>query len=421
MLRIAFNLTKDIEIEDLQIALLHHILSKQTKEELLVRLDDRDKEHNIDQKEVLESLALFGIDYSRVVAQSENIKYYTGMGMKLLLDKKAFNCFCSDKALEQDKQKAKEEGKPYSYSGFCETISDETKFQCNAPFVVRMKKPQNNIKVKDILQGEVTYTPDEVDSVVILTHKKSPTSNFASAVDDMLFDISTIITTKSESINASKQIHIRESLGYEKEIDYLHLPKITNYETLPTVKELIDDGYLPAAIANYIIHLGYEVPNEIFTIEEAINWFDLSKISKESTNFDMDRLKSINQEHMKMLEDMRFSKILGFADDDIGKLAKLYIDQCHTTKEIKEKIDTIFSKKTTLKGFEKEFNTLKECLQNAPFIKEFDELEKYLIEKTQLKGEKLFAPLSFLLTGTTNNQNLTQIYPFIRNYLGEII
>ncbi len=431
MLRFTPSLNESLSVENLRIALLNYIYSKQLKEELIIRLDDVEKKQNIEgkEKEVLETLALFGIEHSRVVAGSENIKYHTGMAMKLLLDKKAFNCFCSNEALELDKQKAKEEGKPYSYSGFCETISDETKFQCNAPFVVRLKKPDHDIRFNNLFQGELQFSPDQVDSVVILNHDKTPTSNFACAVDDMLYDISTIIRKQKHLNDTPKQIYIREALGYEKEIQYIHLAPILNSQdkeltksdTFYCVQALIDEGYLPIAIVNYLISLGYDHPKEIFTIEEAIEWFDIQKLSSNSVTFVIERLNFYNCEHMKMLEDMRFSKIIGFADEDLGKLAKLYIEECNTINEIKEKIQAIFSEKTTLDGYEKEFELLKGCLQKAPFIGEFDKLQTYITDKTRLKEDTLFVPLSFALTGTTNETKLKQIYPLIKNYLGEII
>jgi glutamyl-tRNA synthetase len=420
-----------MHIGNLRVALLNHILSKQLNVELLIRIEDTDKEKNIEgkDKEILEILNLFSIDYTRIVHQSENVKYHTQMAMKLLLDKKAFNCFCSEEALEKDKEIAKKDNKHYSYSGFCETISDEAKFNCNAPFVVRLKKPTHTIKFTDLVKGDFSYEPFEVDSFEILRHDKSPTSNFASGVDDMLYDISTIIRDEDNILNTPKQIHVRESLGYVKEINYIHLQPIVDLETSKklskedkyyTVKFLIDEGYLPIAIANYLILLEIDTPKEIFTLEEAIEWFDISKISQKPVKFDINKLNFINCEHLKLLDDMRFSKIIGFADEDIGQLAKIYIEECKTTQKIKEKIQTIFSEKNTLENHEEDFSSLKKCLQNAPYIEEFTDLQKYITDKTGLQDEKLFTLLSFILTGTTYEPNLNKIYPLIRNYLGEI-
>jgi len=420
LLRFAPSPTKDLDISDLRIAILNHIFSKQNKQDLLIRIDNTEKEKNIENKdkEIIELLDLFNIDYSRVIVQSENIKYHTGMGMKLLLDKKAFNCFCSDEALQEDKKQAKKENKPYSYSGFCETISDETKFNCNAPFVVRLKQPSENIIFNDTFKGNLEFAPFEIDSLIILNHDKLPTYNFACGIDDILYDISTIIRSEDFLEDTPKQINVRKSLGYDKEIQYFHIPKIKNSVS---VKSLIDEGYLPIAIANYLVTLGFNTPKDIFTIEEACEWFDINKLSQETISFDKELLNKINKKHLETIGDMRLSKIISYADEDIGKLAKLYLDECSTTKEIKAKIDMIFSSKDTLKGFEEEFKTINECLSNAPFMNNFEDLKKYITEKTGLKDESLLIPLGYILTGAKQTPKLEDIYPLIKNYIGEIV
>ncbi len=432
MLRFAPSPTGDMHIGNLRVALINHILSKQLNEELLIRIEDTDKKRNIEgkEKDILELLTLFSVNFTRVMHQSENIKYHSQMAMKLLLDKKAFNCFCSDEALEQDREKAKKEKLPYRYSGFCENISDEAKFECNAPFTVRLKKPEHNIKFNDAIKGELEYKPFDVDSFILLRQDKTPMYNFACAIDDMLFDISTVVRGEDQLPNTPKQIHIRESLGYTKEIKYAHLPMILNMETgkkmskrdnASSVRWLVDQGYLPVAISNYIILLGYNPPTEIFTLEEAQEWFDLNKISKSSAKFDITKLKFINREHIKLMDELRLSKILGYADRDIGKLAKLYLEECDTINEIKLKLTTLFKDKKNLNGFENEFKLLKECVINAPYIDDLDDFRKYITNKTGLTEEKLFIPLRYALTGSQNGPSLSDIYPLIKNYIGEII
>ena len=100
--------------------------------------------------------------------------------------------------------------------------------------------------------------------------------------------------------------------------------------------------------------------------------------------------------------------------------AKLYLEEASTIKEIKEKLDNIFSIKTTLEGFENESNKIKEVLQKAPYFEEYEDLKNYIVEQTQLKGKNLFKPLRYILTGVENGPNITDIYPFIKNYIGEI-
>ena len=428
MLRFSQSLTELMTIGNLRVALFNYIVAKQLNEELLVRIEDTEKEKNIDgnEKEILELLNLFSIDSKSVVYQSENFKYYQKLTMQLMSSKKAFVCFCSNEKLEEIKVKCKEKGKPNSYDGFCETLSDETVLNCNAPFTVRIKKPENIIEFTDLLKGKFSFEPSNVDSFIILKHDKTPTYNFSCSVDDMLYDISTVIRDERHIENTAKQIHVRNQLNYTKSIEYIHLSSILNVNSNKknaenSVKQFIEQGFLPSAIANYLVLLGNETPNEIFTIEEAIEWFDIKKVSKDTVEFDIEKLKFINKKHIADLDEMRLSKILGFADTDIGKLGKLYLNEASTINEIKAKIDLIFSSKDSLEGFEDEFSNLKKCLSSAPFIDDFNELKKYIKENTKLDDKSLSRNLRYLLTGTHNGPNLSAIYSLIKNYMGEIV
>ena len=431
MLRFAPSPTGDMHIGNLRVAIFNYIVSKQLNEGLIIRIEDTDKERNIEgkDKEILEILNLFSIEYKSVFYQSENLKYHQKMALQLMTQKKAFACFCSDSKLEELKKESIKKGIAFRYDGFCETLSDETVLNTNAPFTVRLKKPEHNIKFTDLLKGDFEYAPFDVDSFIILRQDKTPTYNYACSVDDMLMDISMVIRGEDHVSNTPKQIHIRESLGYTKEIKYVHLPIILNASTgkkmskrddASSVKWLIDEGFLPSAIANYLVLMGNKTPTEIFTLEEAISWFKIENVSKSGAKFDIDKLRFINRKHIELLDEMRLSKILGFADNDIGKLAKLYLEEASTIKEIKSKLNNIFSQKSTLEGFEQESQTIKEVLKNSPYFENYDDLKDYVIQKTELKGKNLFKPLRYILTGVENGPNLTDIYPFIKNYIGEI-
>lgn len=432
MLRFAPSPTGDMHIGNLRVAIFNYIVSKQLKEDLIIRIEDTDKERNIEgkDKEILEILNLFSIEYKTVFYQSDNLKYHQKMALQLMTQKKAFACFCSDEKLEELREESIKKGIPFRYDGFCENLSDEAVLNVNAPFTVRLKKPDHNIKFTDLLKGDFDYAPFDIDSFIILRQDKTPTYNYACSVDDMLMDISIVIRGEDHVSNTPKQIHIRDSLGYTKEIKYVHLPIILNAQTgkkmskrddASSVKWLIEQGFLPSAIANYLVLMGNKTPTEIFTLEEAIEWFKIENISKSSAKFDIDKLRFINRKHIENLDDMRLSKILGFADSDIGKLGKLFLEEASTIKEIKEKIEPIFATKTTLEGFENEFKAIKECLQKATYFDNYEDLKNYIVNETSLKGKSLFKPLRYILTGVENGPNLSDIYPLIKNYLGDII
>ncbi len=417
MLRFAPSPTEDMNINNLRVAIFNYIVSKQLNEDLIIRIEDIDVERNIEgkDKEIIEILNLFSIEYKSVAYQSDSLKYHQKMALQLMTQKKAYACFCSDSKLDELREESIKDGKSFRYDGFCETLSDDTVLNTNAPFTVRIKEPGKNIKSTDF----------DVDSFIILKQDKTPTYNYACAIDDMIMDISTVIRCENHLFDTPKQIHIRNSLGYTKEIKYIHLPVIVNAisekDNVISVKYLIEEGFLPSAIANYLVLIGNETPTEIFSLEEAISWFKIQNISKNPVKFDIDKLKFINRKHLETIDDMRLSKILGFADADIGKLAKIFLEEVSTIKEIKEKIGLIFAPKTSLIGFEEESLKLKVCLQEAPFFDDFKELEKYVSEKTNLKDKSLFKILRYILTGADSGPNILGIYPLIKNYLGEIV
>lgn len=390
MLRFSKNLTEQININDLRLAIFNFILSKQLNEKLQIRINDLDKEKNINgiDKEILELLNLFSIEYETVSYQSENLKYHQKLAMQLMSQKKAFACFCSDEKLKELPR----------YDGFCATLSDETVLNCNAPFVVRIKEPSKD---------------SQIDSFIILNHDKTATETYATAVDDMIFNTSTILSYKDCINDFQKQSYIRSLLNYTNEINYIKINKI---EENINVKDLIDEGFLPSAIANYLVLIGNDTPEDVFTLEDAISWFDINTICNSPINFDIKKLKELNKIHLKNIDNLRFSKILGFADEDIGKLGKLYIENSSTIKEIKENIDSIFSEKATLE----DYKLINEIIKSAPFFSTFSELEKYLQEKSNLDKKTLEPIVRFLLTGKNEGPNLSEIYSYIKNYLGEI-
>ncbi len=146
----------------------------------------------------------------------------------------------------------------------------------------------------------------------------------------------------------------------------------------------------------------------------------MAKISKSPAKFDITKLRQINREHIKRLAPLELAKFIGYSSKDLGELAKIYTEEGSTINEIKPKIDAIFAKREPL-AFQEEFATLSKIAKDAPYFKEYNDFEAYLSTESGLKEEQLFTPLRFLLTGAENGPNLSDIYPHIKNYLGEII
>ena len=343
------------------------------------------------------------------------------LAIRLLEEGKAFVCTCTAEQLEADR-----------YSGQCFDV-DKTEHanlkESGIPFVIRIKKPTEEIVHHDLIKGDITTTPDEVDSFVILDADGTPTYNFACACDDMLSGVNFIIRGEDHLSDTPKQKHIKMQLGYEEETTYAHLPIILNTEgekmskgdDASSVKWMFEEGFIPDAIINYLLLLGNsKAPKELFTLPEAIEWFKLENISRSAAKFDIDKLRFINREHLKMMGDKELSTFFGFADADIGKLAKLYLEEVSTTTEIDKKVKAIFSPKHFEGEYSEQMRTLENLIQNAPMFSTFKDFSSYLMQKSGLKDDHFFKPLRLLITAEADGPDLNNLYSYIKSYILEI-
>ena len=393
MLRFAPSPTHDMNTEELRVAIFNYIIAKQKDVNFIIRIEDGDKDRNIEGKdtEILQILEKFALPHDSASHQSENLHIHQTLAIRLLEEKKAF-------------------------------VSKED------PSIIYLKKPAADIVTHDLIQGDIVTAPDEVDNFVILRADRTPTYNFACACDDMISGVSLIIREKEQLCNTPKQIHIKHLLGYEQETEYAHLPVLLNAEgkkmsigdDASTVKWLFEQGFIPDAIVNYLILLGNKVPTEIFTLPEALEWFKLENISKSAAKFDIDKLRFINRKHLEMMDDKNLSSLFGFADADIGKLAKIYLEEASTTNELESKIKPIFAPKDFECEWGEQMRIMEKLILEAPMINSFDEFESYMMKESGLKGENFFKPLRILLTGAHNGPELSDIYPLINPYLLEV-
>ena len=434
MLRFAPSPTGDMHIGNLRVAILNFLVAQQKQESFCVRIEDTDTKRNIEGKdtEIMQILEKFALPHASVFHQSEHLHMHQNLAIKLLEQDKAFVCTCTPKQLEADREAAKANKVAYRYSGRCHDVgkAEHTKLkESGVPFALRMKKPTTDIVNHDLIKGDITTASNEVDSFIILRADGFPTYNFACACDDMLSGVTTIIRGEDHLSNTPRQKHIKTQLSFDAETTYAHLPiilntqgkKLSKRDDASSVQWLFEEGFVPDAIINYLLLLGNsKAPSEVFTLPDAIEWFDIENISKSAAKFDIDKLRFINRKHLERMEDRTLSTLFGFADTDIGKLAKLYLEEASTTKEIDTKIQAIFSPK----GFEGEWSekmrTLETLVQDAPMFADFNDFSSYLTQASGLEGENLFKPLRLLLTGVEQGPELSDLYPLIKSYLLEI-
>ena len=423
MLRFAPSPTGDMHIGDLRVAILNYLIAQQRKEPFIVRIEDTDKERNIEGKdtEIMQILEKFALKHESVFHQSEHLHMHQTLAIRLLEEGKAFICTCTAEQLEADR-----------YSGRCFDV-DKTEHaklkESGIPFVVRIKKPTEAIVNHDLIKGDITTAANEVDSFVILRSDGTPTYNFACACDDMLSGVTFIIRGEEHLSNTAKQKHIKTQLGYEGETSYAHLPgiltsegkKISKDDDAYSIKWLFKEGFIPDAIINYLVLLSTDkAPKEIFTLPEAVEWFNIENISKSSAKFDIDTLRFINREHLRLMDDKALSTLFGFADADIGKLAKIHLEEASTINELASMITPVFTPKDFEGEWGAQMRTMEILIQNAPMIDTFDDFKSYMMKESGLKGKNFFSPLRLLLTGAEHGPELSDIYPLLKSYLLEV-
>ena len=447
MLRFAPSPTGDMHIGNLRAAVFNYILAKQRDEQFLLRIEDTDTARNIEgkDKEIMFLLNLFGITWDNLVYQSHNFERHRQLAEFLINQGSAFYCYCTKEFLDNQREIAKENHQPFRYDdSWAELEKDK-----NPHPVVRLKAPKNPITFHDEIKGDISFEANEIDSFIILKEDGIPTYNFACAVDDMLYDIDFIVRGEDHVSNTPKQMLIHKYLNYEKSIKFAHLPIILNEEgkkmskrdNASSVQWLLDSGFLPQAIINYLVLMGNKTPYEVFTLKDACSWFDISKIAKAPARFDIDKLKFLNREHFKRINEQDLAVLLGYKDSTIGALAKLYLQEASTLNEIREKIDFIFTKKSLLLSHNTEsespqiqevleFKGAIDTLQQALLIllreqdcskMTFDTFKTQAIQRSKLKGKYFFKPLRFLLTGHLHGPELSDLFPFLRLYLNDIL
>lgn len=432
MYRFAPSPTGDMHIGNLRAAIFNYLCAKKSGQDFILRIEDTDTARNIVGKdeEIKEILRAFGISWQHFYVQSENLRQHRQMALKLVADKKAFACFCTSEILEQKKEAAKKAGKAYRYDGACEHLKDSEVLENDKPFVIRLKKPQKAMEFTDLIKGQLHFEPENIDSFVIMRADKTPTYNFACAVDDMLEGVSCIIRGEDHTSNTPKQEHIRASLGYEMRMIYAHLPiilndegqKMSKREAHSSVKWLLEQGILPCAVANYLILLGNKTPREIFTLDEAVEFFDIKNVSKSPARFDMKKLLQINREHIRLLDDEKLNEILDFKGKNLANLARFYTQEASTINELKEKLNAIFGAKN-FGEFKDECEKIKGILNSPEFelAKDYESFKNALMQKSGLKGKNFFMPLRLVLTNSAHGPELSELYGLLKPFIKDIV
>ncbi len=360
--RFAPSPTGYLHIGGARTALFNYLFAKHNNGKFLLRIEDTDRERS--SQEAIDAI-LQGLDWldlecdNKYLMQSENIERHRRVAKYLLEKEQAYLCYTSAEELAEMRVAAEKKGEVFRFQS---PWRDKQMSQSSSVQpVIRIKSPlEGETVIKDLVQGEVKVQNSEIDDLVILRSDETPTYMLAVVVDDYDMGITHVIRGDDHLTNAFKQKIIYKAMGWNVP-EFAHIPlihgpdgaKMSKRHGATSVIEYKNMGYLPEAMRNYLLRLGWSHGDEeIISDEDAIKWFSLDKVGKSPSRFDFEKLAHINQHYLKNKsegellgliknsfekdlsegEKIRFLKALDFSKEkfssliDLAESLKIYFD-----------------------------------------------------------------------------------------------
>ena len=394
--RFAPSPTGPLHIGGVRTALFNWLLAKKNKGKYFLRIEDTDKKRSKDEfkTQIISSLSWLGIEHDDEYIQSKNINKHIAIAGELIKKDFAYECYCSEEEINEQKEKCKKQSMPYVYNRKWRDAKD-LEIPKDVKPVIRFKsKISGNTIIKDLVQGERNISNSTIEDFVILRKDKSPTYQLSATVDDHEMKITHVIRGDDHMINSFKQKQIYEAMGWEVP-NFAHIPlihseqgkKLSKRDNASTLEDYVKIGIISDALRNYLLRLGWSYKDkEIFTKQESIDLFDLSGVGKSPSKLDMSRILSINETYIKTID-----------EKDLFKFFKEYVSKYKTS--IDRYKESILVK--SISFLKNKAKTLEDIWNNAQYIikdtieidaedkKLIDDLSKIIIKEFITKYEKL--------------------------------
>lgn len=439
--RFAPSPTGKMHVGNLRTALYEYLIAKHEGGTFILRIEDTDQERYEEGAldiiyRTMEGTGLIhdeGPDkdagygpYVQSERQAQGI--YIEYAKKLIEKGAAYYCFCTKERLESLKTKVgnsdiDEDGEVKEitkYDKHCLHLSKEEieeKLKAGIPYVIRQNAPtEGTTTFHDVIFGEITVDNEELDDMVLIKSDGYPTYNFANVVDDHLMKITHVVRGNEYLSSTPKYTRLYEAFGWEEPI-YIHLPLITNEEHKKLSKrsghssfeDLLEQGFLAEAIVNFVALLGWSSPDnrEIMSLEELIEVFDYNHINKSPAVFDMVKLRWMNGEYLKKMDEEKFYNLalpyikeVITKDLDLRRISNLVKTRIETFLDIKDKIDffeelpdydiAMYTHKKMKTNAENSLVVLKDLLPVFEALEDYSEesIEKTIKSYIQEKGIK---------------------------------
>lgn len=345
--RFAPSPTGRMHVGNLRTALYEFLIAKHEGGDFILRIEDTDRERYVEGAvdiiyRTLEQTGLIhdeGPDKDKgfgpyVQSERQASGLYMKYAKQLIESGNAYYCFCDKERLAELKTSVGEDGKEITvYDKHCLHLSKEeiqANLDAGKPYVIRINMPtEGTTTFYDELYGEITVENKELDDMILIKSDGYPTYNFANVIDDHLQEITHVVRGNEYISSSPKYQRLYEAFGW-KSPKYVHLPLITDEEHKKLSKrsghssyeDLVEQGFLPEAIVNYIALLGWspEDNREIFSLDELIEAFDYHKVNKSPSVFDIQKLKWMNGEYIKAMDnDIFYEKAMPYIKEVIKK------------------------------------------------------------------------------------------------------
>ncbi len=312
--RFAPSPTGFLHIGGARTALFNWLYARHNKGKFLLRIEDTDRERSTDAaiEAIFEGLKWLGLDWDEEpVFQFSRRERHAEVARQLLAEGKAYYCYASREELAEMRETARAEGRPPVYDGRWRD-RDPSEVPAGVDPVIRFKSPNEGVTiVNDLVQGDVTFANEQLDDMILLRADGTPTYMLSVVVDDYDMGITDIIRGDDHLTNAARQQQLIEAIGWpvprRAHIPLIHGPdgaKLSKRHGALGVEAYRDMGYLPEALRNYLLRLGWSHgDDEVISTEQAIDWFNIENIGKSAARFDFAKLENLNGIYIRNADD----------------------------------------------------------------------------------------------------------------------
>jgi glutamyl-tRNA synthetase len=319
--RFAPSPTGFLHIGGARTALFNWLYAKRHGGRMMLRIEDTDRERSTQAAidAIIDGMKWLGLDWDgEIVYQFSRAPRHREVAEALLAQGKAYRCYATAQELEEMRELARAEKRPPRYDGRWRD-RDPAEAPTGAPFVVRLKSPlDGETVIEDAVQGKVVFPNKDIDDFVLLRSDGTPTYMLAVVVDDHDMGVTQIIRGDDHLTNAARQKHIYEAMGWETpafaHIPLIHGPdgaKLSKRHGALGVDAYRAMGYLPAALRNYLVRLGWsQGDKEFFALPEMIAAFDLAQVHRSPARFDFAKLENMNGHYLRDTPDDELFAIL---------------------------------------------------------------------------------------------------------------